>query len=135
MRCALASSNENVKTAGTKVFSSDSFCGKGGGGGGMNASDAGGATALSSEDFVFLARGVFLAVEGSSAAFRLLDLPTADGDNAVVVLLLPPTGVDATDRVADRVTGMINLSVENASLENANLMHTIARATKFKPVR
>lgn len=102
----------------------------------MNASDVSGATALSSEDFVFLARGVFFVAGVSSAAFRLLDLPTAD-----VVLLLLPTGVDATDRVADRVTGMINLSVENASLENAKLMHctsTIARAwlaTKFTPVR
>jgi hypothetical protein len=80
----------------------------------MNASDIGGITVLLSKDFVFLARGVFLAAGSSSLAFRLLDLLAADGDTIVIVLLLPPTGVDAADRVADRVTGMINLSVDRA---------------------
>lgn len=80
----------------------------------MNPSGVSSVTALlsDSEDFVFLVRGVFLAAGGSSAAFRLLDFPTVDGDTAIVVLLLPPVGVDATDRVADRVTGMINLSLD-----------------------
>ena len=109
MRCALASSNENVSTAGTSVFSSGVFC-RGGGGGGMKASNASGvAAAVASEDFGDLfVRGVFLGFvsSSSSAAFRLSDL--ADDDEAVVGLSFPATGVDRVDRVTERVTGMIN---------------------------
>jgi len=74
----------------------------------MEISDVSGVTALLSEDFDFFVRGVFLGVVGSSAAFRLLEL-IAD-DDAAVVFPFPPTV--GTDRLADRVTTMINLSVD-----------------------
>jgi hypothetical protein len=113
MRCALASSNEKVKTAGTTVSFSGVFC-RSGGGGGMKASDVSGvAAAVWSEDFDDLfVRGVFLDVVSSSAAFRLVGLE-----------LISDAGVDGAERVADRVTGMINLSVD-VSLDNASLMQT-----------
>lgn len=116
MRCALASSNEKVNTAGTSVSSSGVFCGRGGGGG-IKASDASGvAAAVSSEDFDdFFVRGVFLGFASSSAAFRLLDLELIAEDGATAIaLLMPLIGVDEADRVTERVTGMIILSVIDA---------------------
>jgi hypothetical protein len=75
----------------------------------MKVSDVSGVAAV--EDFDnFVLRCTFLGVVSSSAAFRFKP-PDSE--------LLPPTGVDGADRVEDRVTGMINLSVdckERASL-------------------